>query len=117
MTTRSIQIKMMLGVAVVLSMGLFLFDGCKKSEDTSAQQTQGMHDHEGHEHASVEAEPVKETASTIEQTNCPVMGGAINKELFVEYKGKKVYFCCAGCEEQFEKEPEKYIAKLPQFKQ
>jgi len=45
-----------------------------------------------------------------------VMKGAINKNLFTEYKGKKVYFCCAGCKGKFEKEPEKYIAKLPQFK-
>ena len=76
-----------------------------------------MKEHEGHDHMAMEAKETTETASTIEQTTCPVMGGAINKELFVEYKGKKVYFCCAGCEEQFEKEPEKYIAKLPQFKQ
>ena len=50
-----------------------------------------------------------------EQTNCPVMDGAINKELFVEYKGEKVYFCCPGCEELFNKDPEKYVHKLPQF--
>jgi len=37
--------------------------------------------------------------------------------LYTEYKGKKVYFCCSGCKEKFEEEPEKYIAKLPQFKQ
>jgi len=45
------------------------------------------------------------------------MGGAINKAIFTEYKGKKVYFCCSPCKEKFEQEPEKYIAKLPQFKQ
>lgn len=52
----------------------------------------------------------------VEQTICPVMGGAINKDLFVEYQGKKVYFCCGQCKGEFEKDPEKYIAKLPQFK-
>jgi YHS domain-containing protein len=51
----------------------------------------------------------------IEQTTCPVMGGQINKNIFVEYKGKKVYFCCPSCLEEFNKNPEKYIAKLPQF--
>jgi Cu(I)/Ag(I) efflux system membrane fusion protein len=50
-----------------------------------------------------------------EQTVCPVMGGAINKKYFIEYKGKKVYFCCPGCEKDFLKEPEKYMDKLPQF--
>ncbi|MHC4461769.1 MAG: heavy metal-binding domain-containing protein [Planctomycetota bacterium] len=61
--------------------------------------------------------PAKEIAVAAVQTTCPIMvGNAIDKNLFVEYKGKKVYFCCPGCEPEFEKEPEKYIAKLPQFK-
>jgi len=51
----------------------------------------------------------------IEQTTCPVMGGAIDKNIFTEYQGKKVYFCCPGCKEKFEEQPEKYVAKLPQF--
>lgn len=50
-----------------------------------------------------------------EQTLCPVMGNPIDKNVFVEYKGKKVYFCCPGCIETFEKDPEKYVNKLPQF--
>ena len=54
-------------------------------------------------------------AKVVEQTTCPVMGGAINKDIFTEYKGKKVYFCCPGCKPKFEKNPEKYIDKLPQF--
>ena len=54
-------------------------------------------------------------SQAIEQKTCPVMDGAINKELYTEYKGKKVYFCCPGCKEKFEKEPDKYISKLPQF--
>jgi len=44
-----------------------------------------------------------------------VMEGPINKEIYIEYKGKKVYFCCAGCKEKFEKDPDKYLSKLPQF--
>jgi len=43
--------------------------------------------------------------------------GAIDKNIFVEYEGKKVYFCCAGCKDKFEAELEKYLAKLPQFNQ
>ena len=63
------------------------------------------------------AEPTVPTSiETIEQKTCPVMGGAINKEFYTEYKGKNVYFCCPGCKEVFEKEPEKYLEKLPQFK-
>jgi Cu(I)/Ag(I) efflux system membrane fusion protein len=57
----------------------------------------------------------KSPAAT-EQTICPVMGGTINKDVFTVYKGKQVYFCCPGCKPEFEKNPEKYLAKLPQFK-
>ncbi len=46
---------------------------------------------------------------------CPVMHGTVNPDLFVEYKGKKVYFCCPGCSDTFNANPEKYIASLPQF--
>lgn len=46
------------------------------------------------------------------QTKCPVMGGDINKEVFTDYKGYRVYFCCAGCDKKFEAEPKKYLEKL-----
>jgi YHS domain-containing protein len=57
----------------------------------------------------------QEQAKVAEQTTCPVMGGAINKEIFTTYKGKKVYFCCPGCKPKFESAPDKYIGKLPQL--
>ena len=65
--------------------------------------------------AAKNAEANAPAAAVIEQTTCPVMAGAINKDLFVEYQGKKVYFCCPDCKGKFEKEPEKYLDKLPQF--
>jgi YHS domain-containing protein len=43
------------------------------------------------------------------QENCPVMGGKINKSLYADYDGKRVYFCCTACPEPFKKDPEKYI--------
>ncbi|HEX5472918.1 MAG TPA: YHS domain-containing protein [Lacipirellulaceae bacterium] len=49
------------------------------------------------------------------QTKCPVSGKPIDPEHFVEYKGKKVYFCCPHCPEAFKANPEKYLSKLPQF--
>ena len=61
------------------------------------------------------AAPAQPTAQTAEQTNCPIMGGPINKDIFVEYQGKKVYFCCKGCPDTFLANPEKYLSKLPQF--
>jgi len=28
-----------------------------------------------------------------------------------EYKGKKYYFCAVGCKKDFDRDPEKYMAK------
>lgn len=50
------------------------------------------------------------------QTKCPVSGKDIDPEHFVEYKKEKVYFCCPNCPGAFEKDPEKFVAKLPQLK-
>jgi YHS domain-containing protein len=46
------------------------------------------------------------------QTTCPVMGGDINKEVYADHDGKRVYFCCPACVEKFKAEPENYLAKL-----
>ncbi len=68
-----------------------------------------------------QAQPVTDAngavSAVLEQTMCPVLtGNKIDKNIYVVYKGKKVYFCCTDCKAAFEKEPEKYISKLPQFK-
>ena len=46
------------------------------------------------------------------QTTCPIMGGAINKKHFADHDGKRVYFCCPGCNETFQKDPAKHIKKF-----
>lgn len=46
------------------------------------------------------------------QTICPIMGGEINKEIYADYKGKRVYFCCEACPDTFMKDPEKYIKQM-----
>jgi len=48
----------------------------------------------------------------VAQTTCPVMGGKINKKLYVDYKGKRIYVCCQGCINVIKADPEKYIIKL-----
>ena len=47
-----------------------------------------------------------------DQTVCPVMGAKINKEIFADHEGKRVYFCCAMCIDTFKKDPEKYLKKM-----
>lgn len=47
---------------------------------------------------------------------CPVMPShsisiakATKDKLFADYKGRRYFFCCAGCVPAFKKNPEKYI--------
>ena len=84
--------------ASLVFVGLIMVNGCKKEEPAASP------------------EPGEVAAAlTIEQKTCPVMGGPIDKDIFTQYKGKKVYFCCNACLDKFEENPEQYIAKLPQF--
>jgi len=98
MKSRRTQFGIALMLASLLVAGLIVLNGCKKSEPTTP------------------TEPNEVVSAAIEQTTCPIMGNPINKDIFTEYKGKKVYFCCPECKEKFEAKPEEYIAKLPQFK-
>jgi len=46
------------------------------------------------------------------QTTCPVLAGNIDKSVYADYQGKRIYFCCKGCDAEFEKNPGKYMKKL-----
>jgi len=46
------------------------------------------------------------------QTTCPVLAGNIDKSVYADYQGKRIYFCCKGCDTEFNKDPEKYMKKL-----
>jgi YHS domain-containing protein len=112
---------MMLFVAFLTS--AVLLGGCKKKEQPAPAKAPTMEQMQQNaetikETANKAGEEVKKAAAEVEQTTCPVMdGNPIDKNVFVEYKGKKVYFCCNECKAKFEANPEKYISKLPQFKQ
>lgn len=45
-------------------------------------------------------------------TICPISGKAVNAKYTAVYQGKKYAFCCPNCAAKFEKDPEKYLAKL-----
>ena len=42
-------------------------------------------------------------ASQILNTHCPVMGGEIDGQTFVEWNGQKVGFCCPPCIDDWKK--------------
>jgi YHS domain-containing protein len=56
------------------------------------------------------AEPGAETQGVIAQKMCPVMNNEpIDPKVFVDYNGRRIYFCCPSCPPVFNKDPEKYI--------
>lgn len=82
-------------VAVVLLLGVIV-SGCGKDVDKKAHhKTTG---------------PVAKTE--IAQKTCPVMGGPINKDLYADHLGRRVYFCCPACVDTFKRDPEKYLGKV-----
>jgi len=64
------------------------------------------------------AAPVAKTVApavaklVVPQATCPVTGNPINKAVYTDYKGKRVYFCCPDCIANFSKNPEKYLKVL-----
>jgi len=94
----------LISVIAVAAVLVWAVAGCKQEPEPGAGPT----------HTSTSGDGTVQTATV--QTTCPVMGNPINKDIFVEYKGQKVYFCCPACVDQFNADPEKYLDKLPQFK-
>jgi len=93
------------GVAMVVMAGLAavaVMLGCGRKEEPRTGSP-----------AAPQAQPAG-VASNVqtEQTTCPVMGGKIKKTIYIDYKGRRVYFCCFQCRETFQESPEKYIKKL-----
>ena len=62
--------------------------------------------------AGQEKEKVVNKAETPNQAKCPVMGGSIDEEAYADYDGKRIYFCCVGCEKSFQEDPEKYMKQM-----
>ena len=60
----------------------------------------------------------EKTETPAVQTICPVMGNTVNKAIHTDWQGdekntpKRIYFCCPGCIQTFNKNPSKYVNKL-----
>ncbi len=50
----------------------------------------------------------------MQQQTCPVQHGKINKDLYVDYKGQRIYFCCKECITIFKANHEAYLEKMRQ---
>ena len=53
-----------------------------------------------------------EEAKSKAQAKCPTTGSKINKSLYVDHDGKRIYVCCKGCLAPIKKDPAKFIKKL-----
>lgn len=72
--------------------------GCSKQEDTTP--------------AKDTAAPAATQTAQIAQKICPIMGDAIDKNMYTDYQGRRIYFCCAKCKAKFSTQPDKYLANL-----
>jgi len=71
---------------------------------------EGAHDHD--------REAAEGASGQAQATNviCPVMPDMkVDSDIFTDYQGKRVYFCCLSCRAAFGRNPEKYLPLLPQF--
>lgn len=102
--------------------------GCRDSKPNQAE-IKVNNDH-GHDHINVFVCPkckgvVKQNSGKCsicgtklikkemhKQENCPIMGGKIDKNIFADHNGLRIYFCCNNCIESFKKDPAKYINDL-----
>jgi len=57
-----------------------------------------------------------QTENAYSNTICPVMGNEVDPDVWIVYKGQKIYFCCPGCDKQFMKNPKKYLKILEELK-
>ena len=62
----------------------------------------------GSDDGSASASRTPETAQKL----CPVMGDPIDKDIYVDHDGRRVYFCCKLCPSKFKKDPAKYLKTL-----
>jgi YHS domain-containing protein len=62
--------------------------------------------------AVVQTEKAVAEVTAKAQSVCAVCGNPINKEIFSDVDGKRVYFCCAACKAKFDADSKTYLEKM-----
>ena len=95
--------------ATFVAAGLFI--GCGGAHDHDHD-----HDHNGHDHDHGNGEEKQSSIADDYPLDVCVVGGeklgSMGKPVVIQHEGVTVKFCCKGCIEDFEEDPEKFIAKL-----
>lgn len=102
---------------------MLMVSGC--GSESEKQDAHAGHEHAAHakegathaEHAAHAGDGAAAAEQLEPQKTCPVMGGEINKELFVEQDGKRIYVCCEGCIEQVKNNFSQQVEKLAEMGQ
>jgi YHS domain-containing protein len=106
------RIVFMFSIMILAGMSLVVLPGC--TSKTGGDESGAAEDeHKGHEGSGAKkAEGASEATNLKPQERCPVMGNPINKDVYVDHDGKRVYFCCPGCDAKFKQDPQKWLKKL-----
>jgi YHS domain-containing protein len=87
-------------LCILAVLGL-MWSGCEKSSnDTPAPPESGT-----------QTTTASDT-TTKAQEKCPIMGNKVDKAVFTDYEGERVYFCCPGCIDKFNDEPVKFVKAM-----
>lgn len=107
--TKSMMFKLLLaGVGLTLASLAFAADGL--SEVPCCQDAPPLATKPVPEAKGVEAKEV--AVIDLENEKCPVMGGSAEKDVYLDYEGVRVHFCCKGCDRKFLEDPAKYLKVL-----
>ena len=103
----------------LVTLALLMASGCKPKDDDDSNITDG--DATTSASSEVEANLAKldeaDRAVATKQKTCPVSGallGSMDEPYKVTVEGRDVFLCCDGCEGELMKDPDKYLAKLPE---
>ncbi|MFW5960486.1 MAG: hypothetical protein ACOCSE_05150 [Chitinivibrionales bacterium] len=130
MTTRKVFMRLLFPVLIVGGFSLTSLYGCSNNGDIDHsdhghpdEDGTTMHDEDG----ATKREEMEnrnmgghqdslskkgEDGELPMQNTCPVMGNPINKDLYVDHNGKRIYVCCNACITEVKKDPEKYLDKI-----
>lgn len=92
-------------IVISLLLVVILLAACGKK----AEKVQAVSNIEKAEQAEIETDIGKEAICPVRKEKFTIT----DKSPMVEYKGKKYYFCCPGCDKEFLKDPEKYLKDMP----